>query len=49
MELYYYTNMAGQRFQLAERPIEPPDCWEEEEPEYPDDDALELPDRTVLL
>ena len=29
MSLYFYTNMAGQRFPLPERPLEPPDCFEE--------------------
>lgn len=28
----YYYNTAGQRFILPERPLEPPDCWAEEEP-----------------
>lgn len=28
----YYYNMAGQRFILPERQLEPPDCWAEEEP-----------------
>lgn len=29
----YYYNSAGQRFDLPERPLEPPDCWGSEEPE----------------
>lgn len=27
-----YSNMAGQSFVLPERPLEPPDCWQEETP-----------------
>ena len=29
----YYHNMAGHRFPPRERPLEPPDCWAEEEHE----------------
>lgn len=29
----YYYNTAGQRFDLLERPLEPPDCWTEERSE----------------
>lgn len=29
----YYYNMAGQRFTLRERPLEPQDCWAEEDPD----------------
>ena len=26
----YYYNLAGQRFELPERSLEPPDCWRED-------------------
>lgn len=36
----YYYNMIGQRFILPERPLEPPDCWAEEEQEDDKDDPI---------
>ena len=33
MELFYYTNAAGQRFPIPEQPLEPPEEPEGEETE----------------
>lgn len=39
----WYYNAAGQRFDLPERPLDPPDCWGEEpgEPEEEEYDRAE--------
>lgn len=34
----YYYNTAGRRFVLQERPLEPPDCFAEEELEYDEEE-----------
>lgn len=42
----YYYNAAGQRFILPERALEPPDCWEEYEPEPYEDEYDRAEDET---
>lgn len=39
----HYYNTAGRRFDLPERPMEPPDCWGEDAPEldWPEYDRYE--------
>lgn len=44
MELSYYTNMAGQRFGLPDRPLEPQDCWGAEPSEPNEEDYNEEED-----
>lgn len=43
----YYYNAAAQRFDLPERPLEPPGCWGEEaaEPDEEDYDRWEEEER----
>ena len=41
MSPYEYMNAAGQRFALLERPLEPPDCWQEEVEDPPESEGNE--------
>ncbi len=42
----YYQNGAGQRFDLPEQPLEPPDCWHEESGEPEEDEYDRAEDET---
>lgn len=44
MNCFYYHNMAGQRFELPERPLEPPDCWRCEDGYDEEDDVMDEPE-----
>ena len=40
----WYYNAAGGHFLLPERPLEPPDCWAEEEAETDDEEYDRMED-----